>query len=64
LENSAPLASDDAGIPVKTEAAFSLQVIASVTMSHTKAVWLSEARMAEACGTAAVTIASFRDTTG
>ncbi len=64
LENSAPLASDAAGMPGKTALALSLQVIASVGMSHTKAAWPSEARMVEACGKAAVTIASFRDTAG
>jgi len=64
LENSAPLASDAAGISGKTAPALSLQTIASVAMSHRKAAWPSEARMVETAGKAAVTIASFRDTAG
>src|ERR1700760_4124756 len=61
-ENSAPLVSACGGIPEKTEAAWSLQAISSVAMSHTKAAWPSRARMVDACGGANVTVASFRDT--
>src|SRR6185437_887521 len=45
----------------KTASRRSLQLIASLAMSHTKAAWPSEARMVEVCGGAAVTFASFWD---
>ena len=64
FENSAPLASNSTGISGKTAVSCSLQTIASVAISHTKAAWPSEARMVEAFGSADVTIASFRDTAG
>ena len=52
------------GISENTEAACSLQAIASVAISQTKAAWPSEARMVDACGGASVTVASFRDIAG
>jgi hypothetical protein len=62
--NSAPLASAGAGISANTEGALSLQAIASVAMSQTKAAWPSEARMVETGGITEVKIASFQDTAG
>src|SRR5258708_35777070 len=62
--NAAPLRSDAGGISENTALAWSLQIIASVAMSHTNAAWPSEARMVEAFGRADAKIASFRDTAG
>ena len=53
-----------AGMSGKTAAALSVQAIASVARSQTKAACPSEARMLEACGTACIKVASIRDSSG
>jgi hypothetical protein len=48
----------------KTEAALLLQAMVSAATSQTNAACPSEARIAEAWGTAGIKIASIRDTIG
>src|SRR5579871_2990003 len=55
LENSVAVASRSGGISGKTAATCSLQTMASVAKSQTKAAWPSEARIAEAGGRTGVT---------